>query len=306
MRDGIPKRRSGRLDLLGQPLQESVERFARASRRLFGDGAQRLAGARDFRPQLARQRAEDAHRVGGGSVHRRDQIFGAPGQEFGQPGHLLVERVERAFGGSGDLGGGIVAPFAERGRQLGALAVDQAVQRVDLRGDRGRELAAARRPVRIGLRRGSRQRFVHRLDALGEPVVDHSRAAVGGVRQIRHSRVDDACAPVGRVGEGGNASVERLGALFRGVRERRPVAVESRADRRPVMVEGGAKRVAMRLEQRPDRLRMLAHPLLELGAAGFEPLADFLQRRDDLVPEPLHARAEGARDVFRAAGQRRS
>ena len=89
--------------------------------------------------------------------------------------------------------------------------------------------------------------------------------------------------------------VEVFRALLRRLRQRGFLAIEDRADRGAVMIEGGAEPVAMSLEQGADALRMLAHLVLELRAARFEPLAHLLQRRDDVVLEPLHADAEGAR-----------
>src|SRR5208282_2628107 len=67
----------------------------------------------------------------------------------------------------------------------------------------------------------------------------------------------------------------------------------------------GAERATVVLEHGANGLRMLAHLVLELRTAGFEPLAHLLQRRNDLVLEPVYANAEGARDVLHMAGQGR-
>ena len=132
-------------------------------------------------------------------------------------------------------------------------------------------------------------------------------ALLGPLRQRRsvaiESRADRRAVIFDRGAERGEARVEVLRALLGRLRQRSFVTIERRADRRAVMIEGGAEPVAMSVEQGADALRVLAHLVFELRTAGFEPLAHLLQRRDDLVLEPLHADAEGARDVFHAARQ---
>ncbi len=134
---------------------------------------------------------------------------------------------------------------------------------------------------------------------------DHPGAAIGGVRQIRELCVDNASALVGRIGESGKAAIEVLRALLRAFGQRGSMAIKCRPDRRAVMVERGAERLTVRLEHGADGFSVLAHLLLELRTARVEPLAHFLQRRNDLVLEAVHAGAERARDVFHTAGQRR-
>ena len=60
----------------------------------------------------------------------------------------------------------------------------------------------------------------------------------------------------------------------------------------------------MGFEQLDDLLRVLADPRLELRSIGVEALADVLQRRDDLILEPLDVGAERPGHVFDASRQR--
>ena len=114
-------------------------------------------------------------------------------------------------------------------------------------------------------------------------------------------RVDDARALVGRLGEGGQARVEVLGALRRAIRQHGPVAVEG-ADRLRWRRASPERRW---FEHRRDPLRVIAHLVLEFRPVGVEPLTEVLHRRDDLVLEPFDADAERTGDVLDAASQRR-
>ena len=149
-RDRVAQRRAGRLELLGQPLQESVDRLGRLLRRVLRDVAKGLARMSDFRPQLAGERAQHAHRIRRGAVDRGDQFVGATGQQRGEARHLLVERLHGALSRPGDrfdasprspervtsapcrreapmrdglgaIAATVLAALAEYGRQLGHL-----------------------------------------------------------------------------------------------------------------------------------------------------------------------------------------
>ena len=52
--DGVAERGAGRLDLLGQPLQQPVDRLGRAVGRVGGDAAQRFAGIRPLPSAIVR------------------------------------------------------------------------------------------------------------------------------------------------------------------------------------------------------------------------------------------------------------
>ena len=225
---GFPQRDAGRLHLLGQPLQQGVDRLGRAVGRLGGDVAQRFAGIGHLGAQLPGQRAQCAHRVRRAAVDGGDELVRAPGQQSRKAGHLLVERMHRALADADDPRRHILAPLAEGGHQVGALAFDDLAQVIDLRSDRAGDAGASRRPDRFGFRRRSRQDFAHRLNASDKALIDGLGVAIRRLRQVGQAHVNDARALIRGLGQGGQARVKDLRALPAWRRRRRPCGSRTR------------------------------------------------------------------------------
>ena len=186
----------------------------------------------------------------------------------------------------------ILAPLTEGGHQVGALAVDDLAQVIDLRSDRAGHAGSPRRPDRFGFRRRSRQDFAHRLNASDEAFIDGLGVTIRRLHHVDQPQINDARALVRGLGQGGQARIKDLHALLCGVGDNDFVGVECRADRRLVQVE-----------HRRDLLGVLAHLVLQIGPAQVEAPAEVLHRRDDLLLELVDAHSERSRDVFDAAGQ---
>ena len=206
--------------------------------------------------------------------------------------------------GAGDLAGDVFALLRERRHQFGPAPVDDAVEVVHPRADRGGKIATARREARVGVGGRPGERTGHRLDARREPAVDRAGAALGGIREVGEPRVDDARALVGGFGNRGEARVDEFRVSPGGLADEGRMAVVGVVDRGSVALQRGAEAGTLALEQIDEFLRMLADAPLEVGAIVVKPLADVLQRRDDLVPETLDAAAERTGHLVDPAGQR--
>ena len=116
---------------------------------------------------------------------------------------VVDPRFDRVAGAN-DAGRHVLASRAERGEQVGALAVDDVAQVFDPRSDRVGDPRSSRRPDRVGFGGGSGQKIAHGLDARLKSLIDAAGVAVGRVRHVGQTRVDDARALVRGLGERGD------------------------------------------------------------------------------------------------------